>query len=72
MNIAYSLEELPLGTAGWVKNAEHLLRDDTFIVISGDALTDFNLTEIIEFHRAKRAKATLTLYHVPNPLEYGS
>jgi mannose-1-phosphate guanylyltransferase/phosphomannomutase len=70
MNIQYAIEEVPLGTAGSVKNAQHLL-DDTFIVISGDALTDFNLTEIIDFHRSKKAKATLTLYHVANPLEYG-
>jgi mannose-1-phosphate guanylyltransferase/phosphomannomutase len=70
MNIQYSIEEVPLGTAGSVKlAAEHL--DDTFIVISGDALTDFDLTKIIESHRANKAKATLTLYHVPNPLEYG-
>jgi len=70
MNIQYSVEETPLGTAGSVKNAQELL-DDTFIVISGDALTDFDLTKIIAEHQAKRARATLTLYRVPNPLEYG-
>jgi len=70
MKIHYSVEEVPLGTAGSVRNArEHL--DDTFLVISGDALTDFNLSEIINFHKRKKAVATLTLYHVPNPLEYG-
>ncbi|HZQ97977.1 MAG TPA: mannose-1-phosphate guanyltransferase [Chloroflexota bacterium] len=71
MNISYSVEETPLGTAGSVKLAEELLRDDTFLVISGDALTDFDLTRIVENHKANKAKATLTLYHVPNPLEYG-
>lgn len=70
MTIYYSIEETPLGTAGSVKQAEHLL-DDTFIVISGDAVTDLDLSAIIEYHRAKQAKATLTLYQVPNPLEYG-
>ena len=70
MNIQYSVEETPLGTAGSVKNAQQFL-DDTFIVISGDALTDFDLTEIIARHKARRALATLTLYRVPNPLEYG-
>lgn len=70
VNIVYSVEDRPLGTAGSVKNAmAHL--DDTFLVISGDAATDFDLTRIIEFHRAKQARATLTLYRVPNPLEYG-
>ena len=60
----------PLGTGGSVKNAEELL-DEPFLVISGDALTDFDLTEIIAFHRQKKAMATLTLTRVPNPLEYG-
>ena len=71
MQITYSIEESPLGTAGSVKQAEDLLKDDSFIVISGDALTDFDLTKIIDFHKAHRATATLTLYQVPNPLEYG-
>jgi mannose-1-phosphate guanylyltransferase/phosphomannomutase len=70
MNIAYSREEVPLGTAGSVKNAEDLL-DEPFLVISGDALTDFNLTDIITFHAQRKAMATITLAHVPNPLEYG-
>jgi mannose-1-phosphate guanylyltransferase / phosphomannomutase len=70
MHIAYSREEVPLGTAGSVKNAEYLLREP-FLVISGDALTDYNLSDIIKFHKAKKSLATLTLAHVSNPLEYG-
>ncbi len=70
MKIAYSREETPLGTAGSVKNAEELLQEP-FLVISGDALTDFDLSAIIESHQRRRAMATLTLAHVANPLEYG-
>jgi nucleotidyltransferase len=70
VNITYSLEEVPLGTAGSVKNAEHLLTEP-FLVISGDALTDFNLTQIIEYHIASGATATITLTRVANPLDYG-
>jgi len=70
MRITYSREDVPLGTAGSVKNAEEHLTEP-FIVISGDALTDYNLTEIIEYHNSKKALATLTLAHVHNPLEYG-
>jgi len=70
MHITYSREEVPLGTAGSVKNAEEFL-DEPFLVISGDALTDFNLSEIIKFHRDHKSLATLTLAHVSNPLEYG-
>src|ERR1041384_3973887 len=70
VRIDYALEEQPLGTAGSVKNAEHLLKEP-FLVISGDALTDFDLSKIIAFHNAQEAMATLTLTRVPNPLEYG-
>lgn len=64
------VEETPLGTAGSVKNAEDSLQDP-FLVISGDALTDINLTDVIRTHTARGALATLTLKQVPNPLEYG-
>jgi len=70
MNIKYSVEEVPLGTAGSVKLAQNLL-DDTIVVISGDAITDIDLTAIINYHRQKQALATITLYRVDNPLEYG-
>ena len=70
MRISYSREDVPLGTAGSVKNAEDQLTEP-FIVISGDALTDYNLTDIIKFHEEKQSMATLLLAHVPNPLEYG-
>src|SRR5690606_41699091 len=66
----YTVEEAPLGTAGSVKNAAQYL-DDTFIVISGDALTDFNLQEIIRVHKERKAMASITLTRVPDPLEFG-
>lgn len=70
LNIKYFIEDTPLGTAGSVKNAEEFL-DETFIVISGDALTDFPLDEAFEFHRSRGALATLVLTRVESPLEYG-
>src|SRR5215469_11171341 len=70
MHIAYSREEVPLGTAGSVKNAERLLTEP-FLVISGDALTDYNLGAIIRYQQEKKALATMTLAHVSNPLEFG-
>lgn len=69
--IVYSVEDTPLGTAGSVKKAEHLLQDGTFVIISGDALTDCDLTKAIEFHRARKSLATLILYRVESPLEFG-
>lgn len=70
VNLKYFVEKTPLGTAGSVKNAETFL-DETFIVISGDALTDFNLSEVVDLHRKNGAIATLVLTRVPCPLEYG-
>ena len=70
MEIDYVVEDRPLGTAGSVRNAaEHL--DDTFLVISGDALTDIDLSWVVGRHRELGSLATLVLYSVPNPLEYG-
>ena len=63
-------EEQALGTAGCVKNIQQWL-DDTFITISGDAISDFDLQAAIAFHREKKAKATLILTRVPNPVEFG-
>jgi len=68
----YSVEPRPLGTAGSVKFAERFLsRDEPFVIISGDALTDLNISEIVAFHKRVGAAVTITLYRVPNPLEYG-
>jgi len=71
VNISYALEDSPLGTAGSVKNAEHLIGDETFVVISGDALTDINLSEVIAFHKSKGGAVTIALKSVPDPLDFG-
>jgi len=72
LSIEYCIEESPLGTAGSVRNAADLLpTDQPFVIISGDALTDFDLTRIVEAHKQSGAKATIALARVPNPAEYG-
>ncbi|GAA2439453.1 mannose-1-phosphate guanyltransferase [Actinomadura vinacea] len=71
MRLSYATEEMPLGTAGSVKNAAEALRDDRFLVISGDALTDIDLTDMVRFHRENGALVTIGLKRVPNPLEFG-
>jgi mannose-1-phosphate guanylyltransferase/phosphomannomutase len=71
MELQYATEEEPLGTAGSVKNAEAALADDTFLVISGDALTDIDLSRLVEFHRQRNAMVTVCLTRVPDPLEFG-
>ena len=60
------------GTAGSVKNAEPLLdTDEPFLVISGDAITDIDLTEVINFHKERGAAVTIALKRVPDPLDFG-
>ncbi|WP_214410372.1 mannose-1-phosphate guanyltransferase [Sphaerisporangium fuscum] len=71
MSLHYATEEIPLGTAGSVKNAADKLRDERFLVISGDALTDIDLTDMIRFHEENGALVTIGLKRVPNPLEFG-
>lgn len=70
VKLTYFTEEAPLGTAGSVKNAQEFL-DDTFVIISGDCLTDINITDMVDFHREKNAEVTIVLKNVENPLEYG-
>jgi mannose-1-phosphate guanylyltransferase/phosphomannomutase len=70
MTIDYVVEERPLGTAGSVRNAAHLL-DDTFLIMSGDCLTDIDLSWVITQHRERAALASIVLTSVANPLEYG-
>ncbi|HEY6499328.1 MAG TPA: mannose-1-phosphate guanyltransferase [Streptosporangiaceae bacterium] len=71
MDLQYATEEMPLGTAGSVKNAEDALRDEPFLVISGDALTDIDLTAMVRFHKEQGALVTVGLTRVPDPLEFG-
>jgi len=70
VSIRYSVEESPMGTAGSVKLAEDAL-DESFLVISGDALCDIDLAELVRFHEEKEALVTIGLVSVDNPLEFG-
>jgi mannose-1-phosphate guanylyltransferase/phosphomannomutase len=70
VRMQYATEESPLGTAGSVRNAMDEL-DETFIVISGDVVTDVDLSRIVEEHRKKDAFATIALKEVENPVEFG-
>lgn len=70
VHIEYFVESTPLGTAGSVKNAASFL-DEPFLIISGDALTDLNISKAINFHKSQKSKATIILKPMENPLEYG-
>jgi mannose-1-phosphate guanylyltransferase/phosphomannomutase len=67
----YVVEDTPLGTAGAVKMAHDLLAGETFLVISGDALTDLDLGAVVRHHREQGNDVTIALQRVTNPLEFG-
>jgi len=70
VRLSYFIETKPLGTAGSVKNARAFL-DEPFIVVSGDALTDLDITAAVSWHKDKSSKATLVTKKVAMPLEFG-
>ena len=70
VRMVYATEESPLGTAGSVANARGRL-DERFLVISGDVLTDIDLSAIVRFHEERGALATIGLKSMENPLDFG-
>ena len=70
MKFIYSPEETLFGTAGGVKRIESFF-SDTFIVVYGDVLTDFNLRKMIRFHQVKKAIATIALMEMANTWDVG-
>jgi mannose-1-phosphate guanylyltransferase/mannose-1-phosphate guanylyltransferase/phosphomannomutase len=71
VNLHYSHEEHLMGTAGGVRYQADFLQDDTFLVVSGDLVTNINLTELVAFHRASGAMATMALKEVGDPSRFG-
>ncbi len=70
VNIQYSLEDIPLGTAGGLRRMQPLL-NDTFLIISGDAITDFDIKAAVDMHKSRSAIATMLLYEVDDPSQFG-
>ena len=70
VHLKYYEESAPMGTAGSLRMAMDHLKG-TFFVLSGDGLTDCDLTEALRFHQEKKALATLVLKRVSVPLPYG-
>ena len=71
IKLVYSYEEELLGTAGGVRNVRDHFEGQTFLVISGDALTDIDLTAFYKAHKQKGGIATLALKHVDDPSQLG-
>ncbi|MEA2665682.1 MAG: mannose-phosphate guanylyltransferase / phosphomannomutase, partial [Candidatus Eremiobacteraeota bacterium] len=67
----YVVEDTPLGTAGAVKLAHEHLAGEPFLIISGDALTDVDLSALVRHHQEHGNDVTIALQRVTNPLEFG-
>jgi len=70
VNLKYTVEPQPMGTAGAYKYAEDLIREPT-VVFNGDILTDLDLKPVIREHTARKATVTIVLTPVENPSAYG-
>ena len=71
VRLHYAYEPELLGTAGGVKNNQDFLGAGTFLVMSGDSLTDVDLTALVAAHRASGGIAGLGVTEVDDPSEYG-
>lgn len=72
LDILYSKEQRPMGTGGAVKEAEHFLAGDSFLMLNGDILTDLDFRILIKYHREKGGLATISLIEVDEPSRYGA
>jgi mannose-1-phosphate guanylyltransferase/phosphomannomutase len=70
VKMQYVRAEADYGTAGSVRNATKGM-NERILIISGDVLTDFDLTAALRYHESKKAKATIVLTHAKNPLQFG-
>ena len=71
VSLRYFIEDVPLGTAGGVKKCMDFLGGEDFLVISGDAVCDLDLTRLMSLHKAAGSAASLALSRRAEPLEYG-
>jgi mannose-1-phosphate guanylyltransferase len=71
LTVEVTHEEEPLGTAGAIRHAAPLLRDETFLAFNADVLTDVDLGRLIELHRDRGARTTVLLTPVDDPSAFG-
>jgi mannose-1-phosphate guanylyltransferase len=70
MRIEYANSDRPLGHAGQLKSAEKLL-PETFLCLYGDAILDFDLKKLLEFHAKKKAFVTMAIMKFETQMKYG-
>ena len=71
VQISYSQEDKLWGDAGSVKRSQDFFGSETFMVVGGDDISDINLSEVVAFHKSKKATSTITLTAVEDPSQFG-
>jgi mannose-1-phosphate guanylyltransferase len=73
VNITFSVESEPLGTAGPLKLAEKILgKDDSpFFVLNSDVICEYPFSELAEFHKSHGQEGTIVVTKVEEPSKYG-
>ncbi len=71
VSLSYSYEEQLLGSAGGLKRCQKFFADEDFLLIGADDLSDMNLTQLVEAHRAAGAIASIGLVEVEETSEFG-
>jgi len=71
VNIKYTVEKKPLGTAGALKNAGNHLENEAFLVLNGDSYSELDIDKFIQFHKKKQGRGTILLTRVGQVQDYG-
>jgi len=71
LNVIYSEETSPLGTAGAIKNAEKYIYSPRTFVFNGDTIFNIDIYKLLEFHIAKEAKISIALKYMSDTARYG-
>ncbi|CAN5510663.1 hypothetical protein BH10BAC5_BH10BAC5_16370 [soil metagenome] len=70
VDISYSIEKNLMGTAGGIKRIQSFF-NETFVVLSGDGFTDIDLSDMLRFHKEKKALATIAVKRMDDPSKFG-
>jgi len=71
LELEFCEEKTPLGTGGAVKKARSLIRTNSFLVLNGDSLCEYDPLDFLKFHKKKKADVSILLTKVTSGADYG-
>ena len=72
VDLVFSKEEKPLGTAGAIRNASAWIQTDPFLVLNGDSFLNLDFKAFLQFHKARASEISLAVTKVQDQKTYGS